>query len=446
MRTRRRGGGRAAVTALAAVALAIGAGCTADDDDAGSGSGDGGGSGGGGGGADGATATGVTAETVRLGVAGVDPAQLDELGIEADGPPSQALNEAWVAAQNEQGGVAGREIELVFRPFLPTGDAEAEAACVELTEDQQVFLVTGIFTNDTPLCFTEAHDTPYLGQFGHSAERDRRSTAPFVALEMSDERQRLAGLQVFLDEGALDGRVALYWDAPDAAVVDEFVKPALDEAGVEVVVETTLDDFGGDQAAQDQALDTLVERIRAADPDVVLNVSGFLPPLEAFQRNGWLPDRVLSTSAQALVAGVLTTGGLDADTLSHVTVAAPYAPTRDELVDDPEVQRCVDEYNASDPETPIDLDEISGDALDAVANECAAFRLFVLAAEAAGDDLTPASWGAAAESLGEVDLPGMSYASLGEGKHSAGDAIGRYEYDADQERMVATGPAIQAPG
>jgi len=80
-----------------------------------------------------------------------------------------------------------------------------------------------------------------------------------------------------------------------------------------------------------------------------------------------------------------------------------------------------------------------------VANECAAFRLFVLAAEGAGDDLTPGSWGAAAESLGEVDLPGMPYASLGEGKHSAGDAIGRYEYDAGQARMVATGPAIQAP-
>ena len=441
MRTRR---SIAAVAVTAALSLALaGAGCTASDDDS---SGAGGASSDGGDGAGGgATATGVTADTVRLGVAGVDPAQLEELGIEAEGPPSQALNEAWVAAQNEQGGVAGRQIELVFRPFLPTGEAEADAACVELTEDQQVFLVTGIFTDDTPLCFTEAHETPYLGQFGHSAERDRRSKAPFVALEMSDERQRLAGLQVFLDEGALDGRVALYWGAPDTQVVDDFVKPALDEAGVDVVVETALDDFGGDQAAQDQALDTIVERIRAADPDVVLNVSDFLPPLEAFQRNGWLPDRVLSTSAQALVADVLTAGGLDADTLSHVTVAAPYAPTKQELVDDPEVQRCVDEYNAADPDVPVDLDAISGDALDAVANECAAFRLFVLAAEAAGPDLTSDSWGAAAESLGEVDLPGMPYASLGEGKHSAGDAIGRYEYDASEGRMVATGPPIEAP-
>jgi ABC-type branched-subunit amino acid transport system substrate-binding protein len=428
--------------AAVAVVLAVGASaaCTASDDDAGSSSDDSGDDGG-----SGAPVTGVTADTVTLGVAGVDPAQLEELGIESDGPASQALYEAWVAAQNEQGGVAGRQIELVFRPFLPTGDAEAEAACVELTEDKQVFLVTGIFTDDSPLCFTEAHGTPYLGQFGQSAERDRRSKAPFVALEMSDDRQRLAGLQVFLDEGALDGRVALYWGAADTAVVDEFIKPALDEAGIDVVVETALDDFGGDQAAEDQALDTIVERIRAADPDVVLNVSDFLPPLVAFQRNGWLPDQVLSTSAQALVAGVLEGGGLTAATLDRVTVAAPYAPTRDELVDDPEVQRCVEEYNASGPDEPVDMDTITGDTLDALANECAAFRLFVLAAEAAGDDLTPASWGSGAESLGDLDLPGMPYASLGEDKHSAGDAIGRYEYDAADARMVATGPAIEAP-
>lgn len=429
MRTRRW------IAAAAAVAVAAVSGCTAGDDDTGGAQGSSGD----------AAVPGVTDDTVRLGVASVSPEQLADLGIEADGPPSEALFQAWVAAQNDQGGVGGRQIELVFEPFLPLGDAEADAACVALTEDDPVFLATGTFLDDTPLCFTEAHETPYLGQFGHSAERDRRSKAPFVALEMSDERQRLAGLQVFLDEGALDGRVALFWGAADTTVVEEHIKPALEEAGIDVVVETALDDFGGDQAAEDQALDTMVERIRSADPDAVLNVSDFVPPLVAFQRNGWLPDRVLSTSAQALPAGVLTGAGLDAEILARVVVAAPYAPTKEELAEDPEVQRCIDEYNASDPDEPVDLDEIPGDALDAVANECAAFRLFVLAAEAAGDDLTPASWGRGAESLGDLDLPGLPFASLAEGKHSAGDAIGRYEYDAAEARMVATEPAIEAP-
>jgi ABC-type branched-subunit amino acid transport system substrate-binding protein len=435
MRTRRW------IAALAVMA-ALAAGCTASDDDSagdaagGNDDGDGGSAGGG--------ATGVTADTVKLGVAGVDPEQVAELGIDGEIIPSQQLYEAWVAAQNDAGGVGGRQIELVFRPFLPLGDAEAEAACVELTEDQQVFLAIGIFTNDTPLCFTEAHETPYLGHFGHSAERDRRSKAPFVALEMSDERQRLAAIDVFAEEGALDGRVALYWDAPDTTVVEEYVKPALEEAGVDVVVETALDDLGGDQAAEDQALDVIVERMRAADPDVVLNVSGFFPPLVAFQRNGWLPDRVLSTSAQAL-AGPLADSDVEPATAERVTVVAPYAPTRDELVDDAEVQRCVEEYNASDPEAPVDLDAAEVGFLDALANECAAFRLFVLAAEAASDDLTPDSWGAGAESLGEVSLPGLALGSLGEDKHSVGDAVGRYGYDPDEGRMVATGPAIAAP-
>jgi ABC-type branched-subunit amino acid transport system substrate-binding protein len=435
-------GTRRWIAALVAIAT-MAVGCTASDDDAadkGGGNGSGGSESDGGG----ATATGVTADTVKLGVAGVDPEQVAELGVDAEIIPAQQLYEAWVAAQNDAGGVAGRQIELVFRPFLPLGDAEAEAACVELTEDQQVFLAIGIFTNDTPLCFTEAHDTPYLGHFGLSAERDERSKAPFVALEMSDERQRLAAIDVFADEGALDGKVALYWDAPDATVVEDYVKPALEEAGVDVVVETALDDFGGDQAAEDQALDVIVERMKAADPDVVLNVSGFFPPLVAFQRNGWLPDRVLSSSAQAL-AGELTDADVSPATLERVTVVAPYAPTHDELVDDAELQRCVEEYDATDPDEPIDLDTAAADFLDAVANECAAFRLFVLATEAAGDDLTPDSWGAAAESLGDVTLPGLALGSLGEDKHSVGNAVGRYEYDPDEGRMVATGPAIEAP-
>ena len=421
------------------LALAVASGCTASDDTSDDTSDEGGDSG------TPAAVTGVTDDTVRLGVAGVDPQQVADLGLEADFVPPEALYQAWVDTQNEAGGVAGRQIELVFEPFLPLGDTEAEAACVALTEDEQVFLVTGILTGDTPLCFTEAHATPYLGQYGHSAERDERSKAPFVALEMADERQRLAGLQVFLDEGALDGRVALYWGAADTATVEEYVKPALDEAGVEVVVETALDDFGGDQAAEDQALDTIVERIRAAEPDAVLNVSDFLQPLVAFQRNGWLPDQVLSTSAQALVGGVLADSGLDAETLARVTVAAPYAPTKEELLADPEVQRCVDEYNATQPEEPIDMAASTVDTLDALANDCAAFRLFVLATEAAGDDLTPESWGRGAESLGELELPGMPFASLSADKHSAGDAIGHYRYDAAAGRMVATEPPIEAP-
>lgn len=387
---------------------------------------------------------GVTADSVVLGVAGVDADKLASLGVETDGVTSESLFTAWVQAQNDRGGVGGRQIELFFRPFLPTGEAEAEAACVELTEDQQVFLAIGILTDDTPLCFTEDHGTPYLGLWGQSAERDERSVAPFVAVEMADDRQRAAAISALLDEGAMDGKkVALYWGAADTPVVDDVVRPMLADAGVDIVSEATLDDFGGDQAATDQALDVIVERFRSSGAEVVLNVSDFGNLMVAFQRAGWAPERVLSTSAQALSAGVVAGLGIEEATLDRLLVAAPYGPTVEELRDDPGVQQCAQEYNDSDPAVPLDLATATKETLNGVATQCAAFRVFVLATEAAGEDLTPATWLAGAESLGDLDLPGYPFASLGATKHSAGDAIGVYTWDAAAGEMVPKGAAIE---
>jgi DNA-binding ferritin-like protein len=429
---------------LAGLALAglivASAACTADTDDAASGSGDGASDSSDGG----AAAVGVTDDTVRLGVLGIDDAQLAGLGIEADVAPAGPLMEALVAAQNERGGAAGREIELAFEPFLPVGQAEAEAACVALTEDDPVFLAIGIMTGDTPLCFTEDHDTPYLGLWGLSPERARRSTAPFVAVEMADDRQRLAGIEALQAEGLLDGSVALYWAAVDTPMIEESVLPAIEDAGIEVVVETTLEDFGADQAAQDQAADVLAERIRSSGADTVLTLSGYAPLVTAFERAGWLPDDILSTTQQGLSADYNTAAAITPDALAHVTIAGQYKPSHDDMVEDPELAACIDEYNASGPEATIDAEAASPELLASVAQMCAAFRVFVQAADAAGDDLTADSWLAGAESLGQLELPGIAFGSLGEDKHSVNDGIGVYTYDAASGAMLPTGPAAEA--
>ncbi|MFI1581812.1 hypothetical protein [Embleya sp. NPDC020630] len=390
-------------------------------------------------------ARGVTDTTVKLGVAATDPAQLKAFGVPTEGPASKDLYAAWVAAQNKRGGVQGRTIELAFRPFLPTGPAEAQAACVELSEDKKVFLAIGILTGDTPLCFTETHGTPYLGQWGQSAERDRRSKAPFVALEMADDRQRAAAVKALLDQKSLQGKkVALYWEAQDAAVTKNTVKPLLDAAGVDVVVQTPLDDYGKDQAAGDQALDTLVQKMRSAGADTILNTSNFSNLMIALQRANWLPEQVYATSAQALSPAVVKTTGIKPATMERVTVAAPYIPTKAELLADPGLTACVEEYNAGGAGEKFDAGAASREALSAVANSCAAFRLFVQASDAAGRDLNAASWQRGAESLTKLTLPGMPLASLGAGKHSAGDAVGVFRWDAAQSQMLPAGPPISA--
>lgn len=391
--------------------------------------------------------TGVTATTITLGVANIDPDEVIALGVEWDGPGAEQLYGAWISAQNERGGVLGREIELAFAPYLPIGEAQAEAACTKLTEDDHVFAAIGILLGDTSLCFTETHETPYIGLWGQSAERDERAVAPFLAIEMADDRQRSAGVQVFLDEGLLAGkRIALYTEAQDVAVTENTITPMLDEAGIDIATSMVLDDFGDDQATTDATLDTFVERMRADDVDVVLNVSNFADLMLAFQRAGWFPEQILSTSAQPLSADYATGAGIAAESMENVLVGTIYKPAAADLLADEAFQQCVSEYNDSGLGDSIDVDGATPDSLQGIADQCASFRLFVLAAEGAGADLTPTTFGEAAEALGEFALPGSPYGSLGPGKHSFGDAAGLYDFDPDAGRMVLTGEPIVLSG
>jgi len=393
-----------------------------------------------------APAQGVTATTIKLGVAGTDPAQLKAVGFPSDGPATKDLYTAWIDAQNKSGGAAGRQIQLAFQPFLPTGPAAAQAACVALAKDQGVFAAIGILTGDSPLCFTQTEGVPYIGLWGQSADRDAKSTkAPFLAVEMADDRQRKAGVQEFLDQGLLKGhKVALYWEAQDDAVTKDVIKPLLQQAGVDVVAETPLPNVGTDQAAQSQALDTVVEKMKASGADTVLNTSNFAGLMGAFQRKNWLPQQILATSQQALSPAVMATTGIKPATMAPLVVATPYAPTKAELTADAGVTQCVNQYNDAFPASKVDPATVSLETLSGIAEQCAAFRLFVQTTDKAGPTITLASWKSAAESLGKLTLPGVPMGSLGPGKHSVGDAIGLYKFDAAGGQMKSAGPAVAA--
>jgi len=58
-----------------------------------------------------------------------------------------------------------------------------------------------------------------------------------------------------------------------------------------------------------------------------------------------------------------------------------------------------------------------------MANGCQSMALFEMIATAAGPDLTNESFAAAAASLGSIELPGFTFASLGPGKSDARDSL-----------------------
>lgn len=398
-----------------------------------------------------ATTQGITDDSVRLGAALISAATLRSQGIDIEMIDPEQLLRGWIQVLNDEGGVAGRQVELRFAPYVPISEAQAQQVCTELVEDEEVFAVLGQFTGDTSLCVAETNALPYIGLYGSSVERQARAKGPFFATEMSDDRQRVAAIEAFAAEGELDGQViALYSQARDAKIVEDAVKPALEAAGVEIAVETTLDSFGGgagggvDQAAQDAAMDTIVEKMRSADVDTVLNVSNFTDPISAFGRKGWSPDKILVTSAQALSEDVIGQTDLDPEVLAKVVVAAPYSPTKEALLADETVTACIDDYNGTDPEEPVDVETATRTELGGLAILCSAFTMFVAGLEGAGEDLTPTSWAEGVSAIGEDPMPGYPFSSLAPGKHDLGDTIGVYTFDPDDGLFVPTGDPIDA--
>jgi len=384
---------------------------------------------------------GVSATEIGFGIAAIDAEALIPFGFDLGVAPVEEMYIAWSDAQNERGGVLGRDLVPHTRLFLPIGTAASDEICSEFAEDLELFAVIGQFLGDAPLCVTELNGLPYIGHFGLNGSRDEASEGRFIATEMANSAQRYGGVAEMIAQGDIVGKkVALWWDNPSDAEFAELVRPLLVDAGIEIVAEVEVGDFGQDQIAADNAGDQRMERVTSSGADFILGLSNITPVTEAADRANY-SGVIGFTNGQAADQYVFPEADLDdGSTVPERTFAiTTNKPTPEEALADPGVQQCIDEYNAAYDE-PIDLE--SKETIGALTNHCRAFRLMVLIFEAAGVDLNPDSFVTGAESMGTFDLPAMADASLGPDNHAAGSQIRRYEYDAEAGFHLPVGDPI----
>ncbi|MGI9600333.1 MAG: ABC transporter substrate-binding protein [Acidimicrobiales bacterium] len=385
---------------------------------------------------------GVTAEAITIGVAAVDLEQINDLfGLDFAVTPTEEMYQATVDVVNEAGGINGRELQIEFRGFQPVGAEGADQVCLELMEDEEVFVVIGQFLQDSMLCITDTYGHPYVGLFGETPERQQKSDGLFFAVEISQVDQRSGGTQAMVDAGDFDGRkVAVVWASAADAVYFDAVDPVLDAAGVDVVAEIEVDAFTTDEVNNDAAWDIAMERIQAAEADLVLNLSGITGVLDAVERNG-APQIVAHTNGQAADGATVLEESIAGEAvLSNSFAVTTWKPDRDESLADAGVQDCIADFEAAFPDIEIDL--TSDDWVNAFRNTCAAVDLTAQILQAAGPDLNPETFRTGGESLGAIDLPGMSGSFIGPESHSAGAVLSRYEYDAQTKQYVKVGEPI----
>ncbi len=349
-------------------------------------------------------APGVTDDAVDIGVTYVDAAALEAVGLTYDLGDYEAVYQALFDAINAEGGIHGRELRPVLAPVDPATQQSVDEACVQLTEDADVFLVIGFFLTDAVLCPVATHETAVLGG-EMTTERVDQAQAPWLTWT-PDGDQPEAVLRALDEAGELDGRVAVYANARDEAQVDDLVVPTLEELGVDVVevgIET-----GDDIPAQEAANQTISERFQAAGADTLVLVGQSGQDWPSFRETdtSYRPQ-LLFLDGQALNSFTSNEGSTDLSVVDGSLAGGGYGPDQARY-DEAEMQACLGVLADAGVDVPAPEDvaaDPSNQPYQAAFQACADLAVLRAWFEAAGEDLNYGTLAAATEGL-EVSVPG----------------------------------------
>ncbi len=352
-------------------------------------------------------APGVTDDAIKIGVTYADDAALQAIGLDYEFGDMEAAYQAMVDDINDDGGIHGRRLEVVFAPIDPTSPTPAEEKCVELTEDEDVFVAVGFFLTDAVLCPVATHATAVVGG-EMSPERLEQAEAPWAAWQPDADLPGQA-LEAFAERGELDGNVAVFVNAHDQAVLDNQVLPTLDELGVEPVEVGVVDAPADDQAALAANIQTIAERFEAADADtvVLVGLSGQDWPANMDDDPSYRPQ-LLFLDAQAGRAYSLNAATGDTSVLEGSLAAGTYGPSQ-AVFEEPAMQDCIARLADHGLETPAP-DSVGGgpnnQPFAGSFSACADLTLLQAWLEAAGENLNYGSLQAALDGGFELVVPG----------------------------------------
>jgi hypothetical protein len=349
-------------------------------------------------------APGVTDDSIKVGVTYLDVAAIAEV-VDIDQGDYEAAYTALFDDINANGGINGRTVEAVFQPVSPIGTESAQAACVELTEDEDVFLAMGFFRTDEPACYVDTHQTALLGGYMANHLLDR-STVPWFSPDAGEDFQGDA-IRRFAEDGLFGDHLGVFAITTEADLMEDVALPALEEAGIEPVDTAILDAPPDDVTAQNAAVGVIAERFRSAGIDQVLIIgSGGLTWANGVQSLDYRPQ-LLITDKGPIDAFTASPGDPDLSLLAGAIGGSVDVPPPD-AYDTPEMQECLAVQEAAgypSPDPATLPPERQGEVAAAFIS-CAQVALFRAIVEGAGEELNYGTLQEAGEQLGELRLPG----------------------------------------
>ncbi len=405
-----------------------------------------------------ASQQGVTAKTIKIGVALVDFKPIQSF-IDFNHGDEQEVTETLLKAFNKDGGFGGRQVQALYMKYLPVGSQGPLQVCTSFTEDDKVFAVLGNIEDPTGAgqeCVTKQHHTVMLG---HDLTEPEVQAQPGLMLtpDILAERRLNVLLNVLNERGTLKGKkVAVLAETSTKGQIKSQVDPALKAMGVPEGASAVLNTGANtDTSAAQQQLQGFMERwktegvntVLILGPDVV--AKQFVPPLVK-----GLPGVTLLTDSESSADGAAQ----DEDA-AHVT-PNPYEGlltvnglNDQQAFETPSMQKCVQMYKDNGGKQPVVAPKDLKPGKDgkrvqvyvAISDICRELTMFQQITNKIGKNLNNANWIRAVDSIGAINgLPGSQYASIHNGKYDADDAFALVSFQSKANDFVAVSPIVNA--
>jgi len=355
---------------------------------------------------------GVTSTTIRIGISVINFTALQAVGVTLNDGNYQDAVSALTANMNAHGGVDGRKVVPYFAEMNPANSSSITSSCSELTEDDKVFIVLFPVYPD---CFEQTYDTPVIG--GVLPGTLPTSAAVDFSLTTPDAAYDPVQLAAFDKRGAFKGKKVGLFYGPDDTSEAKVVQSDLKKLHVDVVLSADDSATATDTVAVDQEAQTIALRFRDAGVNEVIGVGGTgattWPRALKDNQSTYKPPWI-ATNVTALASYVASAKGgnpyLD-NVMASTPVSSGYQVWRD-----PAMQKCaaiVRKAYPSDaiaapvnPNSPQAASSGSDTTYAAVEAACQDLAIFAKIADAAGKNLTVASFTKACYQLRNVTFPG----------------------------------------
>jgi ABC-type branched-subunit amino acid transport system substrate-binding protein len=378
---------------------------------------------------------GVTATTIKIGVAVVDFKCIAQFVDFTQGDALKIV-QALVDDVNKNGGILGRKIEIVFKNLCPLQPTSVAAACTAFTDDDQVFAVMGVY--DTPpsdgsnqLCLAKDKDTVLINELTTKKVVDQATPGLLLTPNILPDRRLDALLSVLKQKKTLAGKKVAVLADQDTASFETAVKAAASGLGASVGSTAVLTITNEDTSAAQAQLDTFIERWRTEGTNALV-MGGLLVSAKQFVEKikAALPNMLLLTTDSNV-------GDQAKDEKKAGKTPNPYdgmlslsGLSDSETFKSEGVQRCVKIYETATGEKVLGPDELKPDATGkrievyiGIQDRCNELAILIAVATKAGANLTNDTWIAAVNTLGKFKTATATIASLKQGKYDAEDGF-----------------------